>query len=215
MLKQFTRLELTLANYFGPTGTRTAVQTVHYRDVHTGQPASINLPFEHFNVETDRFPYPDGVFDVVLFCELLEHLLVDPVAALREINRVLRPGGVLILTTPNVNRLENVARMIAGLNVYARYSAHGPYGRHNREYARHELHALLDHAGFAVDQVFTADSIPSRAYEFADPATYAALVRSRQADLGQYLFFRAVRCRRADARKLHFLYQGYSASELV
>lgn len=39
-------------------------------------------------------------FDTVISCETIEHL-PDPVAALREIRRVLRPGGVLFLTTPN------------------------------------------------------------------------------------------------------------------
>ena len=58
-----------------------------------------------------------GAFDAVLFCEIIEHLLVDPAAVLREIKRVLRPGGVLVLATPNVSSLENVARRVAGENI--------------------------------------------------------------------------------------------------
>jgi SAM-dependent methyltransferase len=41
-----------------------------------------------------------GVFDTVISCETIEHL-PDPVAALREVHRVLRAGGRLFLTTPN------------------------------------------------------------------------------------------------------------------
>jgi SAM-dependent methyltransferase len=41
-----------------------------------------------------------GLFDTVISCETVEHLR-DPVAALREVARVLRPGGRLFLTTPN------------------------------------------------------------------------------------------------------------------
>jgi ubiquinone/menaquinone biosynthesis C-methylase UbiE len=44
-------------------------------------------------------PVPDGSFDAVLCSEVLEHV-PDPIAAIRELNRVLKPGGTLILTSP-------------------------------------------------------------------------------------------------------------------
>jgi len=43
---------------------------------------------------------PDGSFDIVLSSECIEHA-VDPVKALREMFRVLKPGGFVVLTTPN------------------------------------------------------------------------------------------------------------------
>ena len=81
-------------------------------------------------------------FDFVLFCEIIEHLLMNPLHALREIHRVLEPGGLLVLTTPNVARLGNVLRWSRGDNIYDPYSGFGPYGRHNREYTLHELDRL-------------------------------------------------------------------------
>lgn len=45
-------------------------------------------------------PFPDEGFDVVFSCECLEHL-PDPAGAVREMARVLKPGGALILTTEN------------------------------------------------------------------------------------------------------------------
>ncbi len=44
-------------------------------------------------------PVEDASFDAVMCIEVLEHV-PDPVAAIRELNRVLRPGGFLIITAP-------------------------------------------------------------------------------------------------------------------
>ena len=53
---------------------------------------------------TQPLPYDDERFDGVLFSEGIEHLDAQ-VAALAEMTRVLKPGGVLIVTTPNVLHL--------------------------------------------------------------------------------------------------------------
>lgn len=47
-------------------------------------------------------PYPDGAFDCILFTEVVEHL--DPAGIpglLTQLTRILRPGGIMIMTTPN------------------------------------------------------------------------------------------------------------------
>ena len=94
---------------------------------------------------------------IYLFALPLEHLTNDPMQALLRIKKSLKEDGFLILTTPNVNRLENIARMIAGANIYDPYSGYGAYGRHNREYNKHELCLLLTHLGFEIETVFSSD----------------------------------------------------------
>jgi SAM-dependent methyltransferase len=53
-----------------------------------------------------RLPYADASFDVVLLIEVIEHL-ENHRTALGELARVLKPDGVLILTTPNIMRLNS------------------------------------------------------------------------------------------------------------
>jgi SAM-dependent methyltransferase len=145
-------IEARLANWFGeawPDGTRTQVV------VESGAPHRYD--FDHFNVERDRFPYADGEFDLVMFCEVLEHLPHDPVHALREIHRVLRPGGSLLLTTPNAARWDNLLRALQGENTYDTLSGFGIYGRHNREYTARELVDLVEGCGYRVENLTDCD----------------------------------------------------------
>jgi ubiquinone/menaquinone biosynthesis C-methylase UbiE len=62
----------------------------------------------------EKIPFRDDAFDAIICSEVVEHL-PDPDAALREISRVLRPGGVLALTTPNPgNRLHKLRKFLPG-----------------------------------------------------------------------------------------------------
>src|SRR6185437_7400398 len=62
------------------------------------------------NIETvEEYPYLPGQFDLILFCETLEHLIVNPLAVFGRLKRILKPGGHLLITLPNAVRLANVA----------------------------------------------------------------------------------------------------------
>jgi SAM-dependent methyltransferase len=209
LLQQFSDLDLELANYFGDDRTE-IVQKLRYT-AKDGVEHIDDLRSALFNMEDAPFPYADDEFDVVLFCEIIEHLLMNPLHALGEIHRVLKPSGLLVLTTPNVARLGNVLSLVAGENVYDPYSGYGPYGRHNREYTLHELVHLLQFAGFTVEKSFTADAHPeSFEHRFAY-ADVAPLVDFRRNDLGQYLFV-AARATHAPGTGLpSFLYRSWTA----
>lgn len=191
LLRGFTRLNVTLANYFSDDVASQGGHQVTWTPPGAAARTEV-FTFDHFNIEKDRFPYNDATFDVVLFCEILEHLLNDPVAALVQIHRILKPNGTLVLTTPNVARLENVARLYAGANIYDPYSGHGPYGRHNREYTMLELERLLPAVGFVIDKAFTADVHANDAFRYADTNKLFSTDK-HPGLLGQYLFVRAKR----------------------
>jgi 2-polyprenyl-3-methyl-5-hydroxy-6-metoxy-1,4-benzoquinol methylase len=53
------------------------------------------------DVVEEKFPFADGEFDVVTCCELIEHIK-HPANMLGEIGRVLKPDGILVISTPNI-----------------------------------------------------------------------------------------------------------------
>jgi 2-polyprenyl-3-methyl-5-hydroxy-6-metoxy-1,4-benzoquinol methylase len=90
-------------------------------------------------------------YQLILFVEVLEHLLVNPLLLFREIRDHLAPGGRLFLTTPNLARLGNRYRLLLGRSIqergrYPRDGA-GVYG-HVVEYTRSELDRLLAYERF-------------------------------------------------------------------
>ncbi len=64
-------------------------------------------------------PYPDDAFDVVVAGEIVEHV-IDDLAFLRELRRVVAPRGMVVLTTPNLVSLGN--RLLMGLGRMPRFA---------------------------------------------------------------------------------------------
>jgi glycosyltransferase involved in cell wall biosynthesis len=141
--------------YFGPAGQ------VEHKTVTSAEGERFECAIDLFDAERDPFPYPDGHFTTVLCCELLEHLAADPMRMMAEINRVLKPGGSLVLTTPNQASLRAISSLLLGyhpslFSVYLRPDG-GAAGeeRHQREYTPLEIHLLLTNSGFDVAQLET------------------------------------------------------------
>jgi SAM-dependent methyltransferase len=114
-------------------------------------------------------------FDVCLFCEVLEHLPFDPAFALFNVVRTLRPGGLLLLTTPNPARLENLEKMVRDRASFSDpVSGYGIHGRHNREYAANELIDLCSATGLTVLTAKTLDVMPTIYSRDAEAKGYGA-----------------------------------------
>jgi len=110
------------------------------------------LDVREHDVEGQPLPFPDRSFDCAFFTEVLEHVAIsDPSSILKEICRVLVPGGLLILSTPNVCNVSNILALATGKNVFWPVELfYGSLDRHNREYTPQEVRLVVERSGFSI-----------------------------------------------------------------
>jgi len=65
------------------------------------------------NLEVDGLPFPDEVFHTAAMADVIEHF-IDPIGALKEIRRTLKPGGRLIVLTPNIAKWTRRLKLLTG-----------------------------------------------------------------------------------------------------
>ena len=153
--------------YYGRRG-----ETDH-RSITSENGEAFRCDIDLFDAEKDRFPYDDGYFSTVLCCELIEHLPSDPMHMMCEINRILKAGGTLVLTTPNIASARAVSAILQGFHpmLFPAYIRPNPTGeteaRHNREYSPREVKDLLENSGFEVATLETGPFRDEPKPEFA------------------------------------------------
>jgi ubiquinone/menaquinone biosynthesis C-methylase UbiE len=105
----------------------------------------------------EQFPFAADSFEVVWCSEVLEHLF-DPAFALREMYRIMKPGGRLMVTVPYHGRFKNV------LIALFKWDEHFvPSNPHIRFYTKQTLGRLAAQAGFSAVQMKTCGmGIPLR-----------------------------------------------------
>lgn len=115
-------------------------------------------PILRVDIESEVFPFQDESVDDVIFTEVLEHLFRDPSWAVFQMNRVLKPGGTLFLTTPNACGYDVLQNIIQQKNpnernqFYARMESGHPH-----LWTAHELTLLLESHGFSIKEITTVD----------------------------------------------------------
>jgi 2-polyprenyl-3-methyl-5-hydroxy-6-metoxy-1,4-benzoquinol methylase len=98
-------------------------------------------------------PLSDSCVDIVHACEVIEHLF-DTEGFLRELHRLLRPRGILILSTPNLNSLVNRARVLVGrpLPMWGAFPD-DRHGSHIRVFNKAKILELLRRTGFQPERL--------------------------------------------------------------
>jgi SAM-dependent methyltransferase len=120
------------------------------RDFQDYNCSMVGLDFVH-----QPLPFADQYFSVVTFSETLEHLPVERVNfVLGEISRVLRPGGLLIASSPNQAGLENRLHLLKGGSILdlpdQMEIAHGIF-KHIRLYTTAEITCMMSRLWFRVE----------------------------------------------------------------
>jgi SAM-dependent methyltransferase len=141
-----------------------AVQTVdHPAPQVTDLARRLEIDSAECDIERQPLPFPDDSFDEILFNEVFEHLRIDLLFTMDELRRVLRPGGRLWLSTPNVRSIRGIVNFLLRNEVWSRIGG-GVFAQwnhlrtqgwmgHLREYTSKEVADFLRASGFTVDRV--------------------------------------------------------------
>lgn len=120
--------------------------------------AAERLPVIRADIERERLPFADESFDIVLLNGVFEHFL-HPIHALLEANRVLRQGGALMLTVPNLYYFPKIMLYLLGKGAMS--DAFTEFRRtfwlhhmgHVRDYHAREIKRFLEYTNFIVRRV--------------------------------------------------------------
>ncbi|GAB4264381.1 MAG: hypothetical protein Kow0092_16010 [Deferrisomatales bacterium] len=130
-----------MARFFRELGYR--VEGVDVSKDNVGHMEALGFPAHRLDLN-EPLPFPDGAYEAVALLDVIEHVVqAERLAA--ECFRVLRPGGWLLLSTPNHAFYKRRLRALAG-------RPPDEEGYHFRFFIRRKLRALLERTGFRIER---------------------------------------------------------------
>lgn len=102
------------------------------------------------DIENDNLPFPEKTFDFVVAAEIIEHVF-DTDGFLGKIRNVLKTGGCLVLTTPNLASLGRRIFLFQGRNPLIEVASRPESAGHIRYFVKQALLDLLKENGFETD----------------------------------------------------------------
>ncbi len=142
-----------------------------------------NIPFKRVNLETDKLPFLDKSFDVATCFELIEHIR-NPENLLKEIHRVLRPDGILYISTPNIAWWYLRLKLLLGVGVWDFHDSD-----HIRFFTPQLLEECLNDYSFTVIDRKSISVIPRLVLwetKFLESLSYDFCFQCKQATASKY-----------------------------
>lgn len=110
------------------------------------------------DITSDEIPYKENLFDIIIFTEVFEHLIADPVRIFKKIYSMLNNNGYMLFGTPNLASLQKRILLMINKpildNPTWELDAHNVHGHgHNRIYLLDEVKDYICKAGFIIDSI--------------------------------------------------------------
>ena len=159
-------------------------------------------PFYAPDRQASRLPFADASVELIVASEIFEHL-ISPLVFLEEAGRVLKPGGLMLITTPNVSNAGAVLMLLRGDSNHERllrspmFLIDDEWRGHIRFYSKAEMRWLGERYGFEmIDHRYYHDDYPLHVLRHAGGSAVAARLIRRIVGVvpwfrgGQVMMFR-------------------------
>lgn len=108
--------------------------------------------------DASKIPFPNHTFDKIVMSEVIEHVTDDEKKVLKEVYRVLKKDGILVLTTNNINYpflwdpVNWILQHFFNTHIKSGFWA-GIWNQHDRLYKENHIKKLVKSAGFNIEQI--------------------------------------------------------------
>lgn len=133
--------------------TNHQVFTLDYNDLLKDRSEKNGVQFSCGDLGKDILPYEKDFFNTIIFAEVFEHIHKDPVKILKLLFRILKPGGVLILGTPNLASLANRLKLLFNKAILDYPTWEDEVHGHDRIFVKNELKSYLIKSGFSIQRI--------------------------------------------------------------
>lgn len=130
--------------------------------------------------EKDQWPLQDDGSDIVTHLDLIEHVHPPSQFMFQEIMRILKPGGTLIITTPNLASLRKRLWLLSGRHPVGQlneFYKSDPFIEHIREFTVNEVSQIVKWSGFEIISAYCINHLYYYRYAQASTATRKTILK--------------------------------------